>query len=90
MWDVARVDSKGRVTIPKEVRDSLDIKEGSHVEIHTEDGHVVVKPERDPEDIIDEMVGILKGIERTESGRELSLIAEEHVHNVREQAQENE
>jgi len=84
---MARVDSKGRVTIPKKVRDSLEIEEGSRVEIQTENGHIVVKPERDPEYIIDKMNSILEGIERTGSEKDLGLIAEEHIQNVRTQTE---
>lgn len=88
MWDMAKVDSKGRVTIPKEVRESLEIGEGSHVSIRTDEGRIVVEPERDPDDIIEEMESLIEGMEREESGRERSLISEGHVEDVREQAED--
>lgn len=86
---MARVDSKGRVTIPKEVRESLGIDEGSHVEIRTEDGRVVVEPEREPEEILDEMESILENVERKKPKEGRDAIAEEHVKKVRLQAEGN-
>jgi len=52
---MAKVDSKGRIVLPQKLRDRLDITPGSEVDIHEEDGRVVVEPEDDPEQIIDRM-----------------------------------
>lgn len=52
---MAKVDSKGRIVLPKEVRERLGITPGSEVEIHEEDGKAVVEPEDDPEQIIERM-----------------------------------
>jgi len=49
------VDSKGRIVLPKELRDRLGITPGTEVEVHTEDGKAVVEPEVDPDQIIDRM-----------------------------------
>jgi len=49
------VDSKGRIVLPKELRDQLGITPGTEVEVRTEDGKAVVEPEVDPETIIDRM-----------------------------------
>lgn len=49
------VDSKGRIVLPQEVRESLGITPGTEVEIHEEDGKAVVEPEDDPEQIIERM-----------------------------------
>jgi antitoxin PrlF len=38
----ARVTSKGQLTIPKEIRDSLAIEPGDYLDFHIEDGHVQV------------------------------------------------
>ena len=40
----AKVTFKGQVTIPKEVRNSLDIKEGDSVIFVIEKDHAVLKP----------------------------------------------
>lgn len=52
---MATVDTKGRVTLPKEVREDLGLEPGTEVEIRDENGRVVIKPERDPEDVIAEL-----------------------------------
>lgn len=52
---MTKVDSKGRIVLPKEVRDRLGITPGTEVNIHEEDGKVVVEPKDNPEQIIDRM-----------------------------------
>lgn len=52
---MVKVDSKGRVVLPQEVRERLGITPGTEVEIHEEDGKAVVEPEDDPEQIIKRM-----------------------------------
>lgn len=41
---IARVDPKGRVTLPKEVREELGIKPGDLVVLSLEEGRVEIKP----------------------------------------------
>lgn len=52
---MAKVDSKGRIVLPKEVREDLGITPGTEVTIHEEDGKAVVQPEDNPEEIIERM-----------------------------------
>lgn len=52
---MARVDSKGRIVLPQEVRERLGITPGTEVEVREVDGKAVVKPEDDPDQIIDRM-----------------------------------
>jgi len=49
------VDSKGRIVLPKEVRERLGITPGTEVEVHADAEKAVVEPEPDPETIIDRM-----------------------------------
>lgn len=43
----ATITSKGQVTIPKEIRDRLDLDEGTEVEfVLGEDGSVTVRPKK--------------------------------------------
>jgi len=49
------VDSKGRIVLPKEVRERLGITPGTEVEVREADGKAVVEPEDDPERIIERM-----------------------------------
>jgi AbrB family looped-hinge helix DNA binding protein len=45
----ATITSKGQVTIPKRVRDALDLDEGTEIEFVVEDdGSVTVRPKRPP------------------------------------------
>jgi AbrB family looped-hinge helix DNA binding protein len=53
------VDSKGRIVLPKDVRERLGITPGSEVEVHEEEGRVVVEPENDPDEIIERMEALL-------------------------------
>lgn len=52
---MSKVDSKGRIVLPKEVRERLDITPGTEVAVREEDGTVVVEPEKDPEEILERM-----------------------------------
>lgn len=40
---VRRIDDLGRVVIPKEIRRTLGIKEGDHLEIYTDNDMVIFK-----------------------------------------------
>lgn len=40
---VRKVDNLGRVVIPKELRNTLNIQEGSPLEIYTDDGQIILK-----------------------------------------------
>jgi len=47
MAQLVKVGKKGRIVIPKEVRDALNIKEGSFVRIYVEGGRAVIEPVED-------------------------------------------
>jgi AbrB family looped-hinge helix DNA binding protein len=57
---MARVDSKGRVVLPKSVRERLGLDPGTEVEIVEEGGKVVVRPECAPEDVIGTMESLVE------------------------------
>ena len=63
---MAKVDSKGRIVLPKEVRERLGISPGTEVTVHEEDGKAVVEPEDDPDRIIERMERL---VEETSSER---------------------
>jgi len=52
---MAKVDSRGRIVLPQELRERLGLTPGSEVEVREEDGKVVVEPEDDPERILERM-----------------------------------
>ena len=63
------VDSKGRVVLPKELRERLGITPGTEVTVREEGGKAVVEPEDDPERIIERMEHLVAetGSERGET-----------------------
>lgn len=50
-----KVDSKGRVVLPQELRDRLGITPGTEVVVREEDGKMVVRPEDDPDQVIERL-----------------------------------
>ncbi|TKX74317.1 AbrB/MazE/SpoVT family DNA-binding domain-containing protein [Halorubrum sp. GN11_10-6_MGM] len=50
-----KVDAKGRVVLPQAIRDRLDIAPGTEVEVREEDGEVVIRPEDDPDRIVERL-----------------------------------
>lgn len=49
---MTRVDSKGRIVLPKEVRERLGITPGTEVTVREEEGKAVVEPEDEAEKIV--------------------------------------
>lgn len=86
---MAKVDSKGRIVLPQDVRERLGISPGTEVEIREEDGKAVVEPEDDPEQIIRRMEELM---EEGAANRdpvpyeELDAQAKDHADTIRRQA----
>ena len=91
---MTKVDSKGRIVLPKEVREDLGITPGTEVAIHEEDGKAVVEPEDNPEQIIERMELF---IAETSSERDETMpldegadpIAQKHRNAIRRGAEEH-
>jgi len=64
---MVKVDSKGRIVLPQELRERLGIMAGTEVEVREEDGKAVVEPEDDPEQVIERMERL---VEEASSDRE--------------------
>jgi antitoxin PrlF len=54
----ARLSSKGQVTIPKPVRDALQLQDGDHVVFRVEHGHAVIARTPDLLDLADTVRGV--------------------------------
>jgi len=83
---MAKVDSKGRVVLPKSVRDRLGLDPGTEVEVVEEDGKVVVKPERSPEDVIETMERLVEEASANRESRspdEFDAYAQKHAETIR-------
>ena len=90
---MGKVDAKGRVTLPKDVREKLGLEAGTSVEIRQEDDRLVIEPERDPEDILDDMEQMLAAVREGDIERvpdseiEADPIAEKHRELIRRKAE---
>ena len=85
---MAKVDSKGRIVLPKAVREQLGVTPGTEVEIREEGGKAIVEPEADPEQIIEQMDELVGGISDREPTPydELDPQGRAHVDTIRRQA----
>jgi AbrB family looped-hinge helix DNA binding protein len=89
-----KVDSKGRIVLPQELRERLDITPGMEVEIREENGRVVVELEDDPKQVLERMEQLVAeaSSEREETmpvGEEADAIARKHRTAVRSGAEKN-
>lgn len=57
MVEVAKVDSKGRVLIPKSMRERSELFEGTLVKIEADDGKIIIEP---MDSIADKYYGVFK------------------------------
>jgi AbrB family looped-hinge helix DNA binding protein len=84
-----RVQAKGQVTIPKEIRDKLKVKPGDQVVFVETDAGVMVKPAAvmTDEDLREEVAAVLRSIrERFDdySAEEIDALVDEALQNTRE------
>ncbi len=54
------IDSKGRITLSKEIRKSLGMLSGTRVRISVEDSHIIIEKAITPEEFINTMKGFIK------------------------------
>lgn len=64
--ETRRVDAKGRVTIPRSIRDALDIESGEEVSVELENGRVVIRPQVSREAFVETMKGCIDAETRAE------------------------
>jgi len=89
---MVKVDSKGRIVLPQDVRERLGVTSGTEVEVREEDGKAIIEPEDDPERIIERMNELVGGISDGEPTpyEELDPQARDHVDTIRRQANQAE
>jgi len=85
---MAKVDSKGRIVLPQEVRERLGVTPGTEVEVREEDGKAIVEPEDDPEQILERMDELIDDISDRDPTpyEDLDPQARDHVDTIRTQA----
>lgn len=86
--EMPEVDDRGRITIPKRLREELGLSPGTEVEVHRDEDKLVVEQERTPEDV----VGRLRELVEDEPQRESEVDetdphARRHRENVRDLAE---
>jgi len=54
------VDEKGRILIPKEIREKIGLRTGGKARLKVEKERIVIMPPISPEDFIKEMEGCIK------------------------------
>ncbi len=54
---IVRVDDKGRILIPKSIRERVNLRKGYYVRIRVEDGRLVLEPLKS---IAEEFYGVFK------------------------------
>lgn len=86
-----KVDSKGQIVLPQEIRERLGITPGTEVEIREEDGKAVVEPEDDPEKVIrrmEELVAEIPEERQRTSYYQLNPQVKDHMNKIRRQAEQ--
>jgi len=92
--NMARVDSEGRIALPEEVRERLNITPGTEVEILEKDGKVVIEPVNSPDKILERMEQIVNESspsreETISSLEEADPLSHKHKNIVQRQAENN-
>ena len=93
------VDSKGRIVLPKTLRERLELDAGTEVEVRAEDDTLVVEPETNPNRVLDRMNRLVAETEPTSTDPapaesttptdELDPIARKHRDAVRRGAEDD-
>lgn len=73
----AKISSKGQITIPKALREALNIHRGDKVEMELGDGHIAIRPVH--QDLAEKLRGSLSHIEASLADE----LIEEHRFEVR-------
>ncbi len=68
-----RIDKRGRIVIPREMREKLRIEEGEELEIRLEGDRIVIKKVESPLKVLEDLLGDLT------FSRDLRRVAEEEA-----------
>jgi AbrB family looped-hinge helix DNA binding protein len=77
---MVRVDAKGRIVLPSEVREQLGLGPGSEVAVSAKSGQAVVEPETDPKQLIEDLETMIdKAAENREHRRKRDVDEASHA-----------
>lgn len=71
-----RVDSRGRLVIPKRLREEMKLKEGEEVLIIPQEDGILIKKARDPERVLERLLGDLTFSRKLRKSAELEALKE--------------
>lgn len=75
---IRRIDDLGRVVIPKEIRNSLGLKEGTPLEFFTNrDGEIILVPYQEESRVVDNFISAFKEMDITDKKEILKMLVEE-------------
>lgn len=75
----SRVDGKGRIVLPKKVREALNLREGDEVVIILKGGRLILEKAENPFKVIEEILGGLtfsRELRRTAEKEALKVVGE--------------
>lgn len=73
-----RIDLKGRVTIPKEIREQLAIEPGESVEVTVDDGRIVIQQGQQKEGSFRSLRGCLTAETKRDDASEMDPLELKH------------
>ena len=75
---IRRIDELGRIVVPKEIRNSLGIKEGDPLEFFTNrDGEIILVPYQEDSRVVDNFISVFKDMDTTDKKEILKMLVEE-------------
>ncbi len=57
---IIKVEERGRIVIPKEIREKLHLRAGSILEVHEENGLIILRPKKSFDEFKKELKGCVK------------------------------
>lgn len=70
-----RVDEKGRITIPQEIRESLHIDPGEEVDVALEEGRIVIQPSISRQEFAETLEGCINDETRADDAEPMDPLA---------------
>ncbi|MBU7017700.1 MAG: AbrB/MazE/SpoVT family DNA-binding domain-containing protein [Theionarchaea archaeon] len=82
MTEVSTVNKEGQVTIPREIREKFEIREGSVLGFETREGEIVMRSEKSGKQFVEEWCSIVRT--KLKGPMDLKKLKEEFYEQVEE------